>query len=58
MLLSEAFTEKNIPHVRRRLNRRDILQDNIGDANNADNGSRYELVPFRACGDGANEDVD
>ena len=47
-----------LAHVRRRLNGGDELEDDVGDADEADNGTGNDSERAHVEHDGANEDVD
>jgi hypothetical protein len=48
----------NIPHVRRWFNRRDKLENNVSDANDANKATGDVLPPGFTDRDGTNKDVD
>jgi len=50
--------QRNIPHVGRRLNRRNKLERNVGQANECDDGSGNVVPKLVSREDAANEEVD
>lgn len=47
-----------ISHIRRRLNRGNVFEDDVADTNNANDGSGHVLVPAPTDNCRTNEDVD
>lgn len=48
----------DLPHVGRRLDRGNVLEDHVCETDDANNGARDDAVPAVANNYGANEDVD